>query len=61
MISFGNNDENDASACLKCSDEHSSVGESLGRFDGQRIRFPDRFGPAPAFLEWHARHFGFIS
>ena len=49
------------SALLKSSDEHSYLAESLGRFDGQPIRFPDRFGPGPAFLEWHARHFGFIS
>jgi putative restriction endonuclease len=46
---------------LKSSDEHSYMAESLGRFDGQPIRFPDRFGPAPAFLEWHARHFGFMT
>jgi predicted restriction endonuclease len=46
---------------LKSSDEHSYMAESLGRFDGQPIRFPDRFGPAPVFLEWHARHFGFMT
>ena len=36
------------------------ISDSLLRFDQQPIRFPDRFGPAPAFLERHARRFGFI-
>lgn len=34
--------------------------ESLLRFDGQPIRLPERFAPAPVFLEWHARRFGFL-
>jgi hypothetical protein len=49
------------SALLKSSDEHSSLAESLGRFDGQPIRFPDRYGPGPAFLQWRARHVGFMT
>ena len=38
----------------------SFILESLLRFDQQPIRFPSRFGPAPIFLEWHARRFGFL-
>ena len=36
------------------------MAESLLRFDGQSIRLPERFAPAPAFLERHARRFGFL-
>ena len=46
---------------LKASNSDSFLAESLLRFDQQRIRFPDRFAPAPAFLEWHARRFGFMA
>ena len=46
---------------LKANKGDSFITESLLRFDQQPIRFPHRFGPAPAFLEWHARRFGFIS
>ena len=45
---------------VKASKGDSFIAESLLRFDQQSIRFPDRFGPAPSFLEWHARRFGFI-
>ena len=38
----------------------SFILESLLRFDQQPIRFPSRFGPAPIFLEWHAKRFGFL-
>ncbi len=46
---------------VKASKGDSFIAESLLRFDQQPIRFPERFGPAPAFLEWHARRFGFIA
>ena len=45
---------------LKASKGDSFILESLLRFDQQTIRFPDRFAPSPIFLEWHARHFGFM-
>ena len=48
------------SPTVKASKGDSYITESLLRFDQQPIRFPDRFGPAPAFLEWHARRFGFL-
>lgn len=46
---------------VKASQGDRFITESLLRFDQQPIRFPDRFGPAPAFLEWHARRFGFMA
>ena len=36
------------------------LSSSLLKFDRQRIRLPERFRPAPEFLEKHARRFGFI-
>jgi predicted restriction endonuclease len=33
---------------------------SLAQCQGQTIRLPERFRPAPAFLEAHARRFGFL-
>ena len=33
---------------------------SLAQCQGQAIRLPDRFRPAPAFLEAHAKRFGFL-
>lgn len=36
------------------------MAESLLRFEGKAITRPERFGPAPEFLESHARSFGFI-
>ena len=36
------------------------LSNSLLKFGRQRIRLPERFRPAPAFLEQHARRFGFI-
>jgi putative restriction endonuclease len=32
---------------------------SLAQCQGQAIRLPERFRPAPVFLEAHARRFGF--
>jgi hypothetical protein len=34
---------------------------SLAQSQGQSIRLPERFWPAPVFLEAHARRFGFLS
>lgn len=45
---------------VKASKGDSFIAESLLRFDRQPIRFPERFGPSPAFLERHARRFGFL-
>lgn len=45
---------------LRAKPSDSYISESLLRFDRQPIRSPERFGPAPAFLEWHARRFGFL-
>eukprot|EP01030_Chromulinospumella_sphaerica_P001694 gene1694-1662_t len=33
---------------------------SLAQYQGKAIRLPERFRPAPAFLEAHARRFGFL-
>ena len=30
--------------------------EAIGRFDGQRISLPEKFGPHPDFLEYHRAH-----
>ena len=45
---------------IKANKKDSFISESLLRFDQKPIRFPDRFGPSPAFLEWHAQRFAFI-
>ena len=45
---------------VKASKGDSFITDSLLRFDRQRIHFPERFGPSPAFLTWHARRFGFL-
>lgn len=45
---------------LQSSARDPFMTESLLRFDGQSIRLPERFAPAPAFLERHARRFGFL-
>jgi putative restriction endonuclease len=42
----------------KADDPFLSAG--LLQFDRKRIRPPERFHPAPEFLERHARRFGFI-
>ena len=38
----------------------SFLTESLQRFDGQSIRLPERFRPAPEFLALHAARFGYL-
>lgn len=45
---------------LKSSARDPFMVESLLRFDGKSIRLPERFAPAPTFLERHARRFGFL-
>lgn len=45
---------------LRAKPSDSYISESLLRFDRQPIRSPERFGPTPTFLEWHARRFGFL-
>ncbi len=45
---------------IKASKSDSFITDSLLRFDRKRIRFPERFGPLPRFLTWHARQFGFL-
>lgn len=49
------------SSKVKASKDDSFITDSLLRFDAQPIRFPERFGPSPAFLTWHARRFGFMT
>ena len=46
---------------LKVTKGDNFITDSLLRFDKQSIRLPERFRPAPEFLLWHARHFGFIA
>lgn len=36
------------------------MADALLRFNGKTISLPERFRPAPEFLEFHARTFGFI-
>jgi putative restriction endonuclease len=38
----------------------SFLTESLQRFDGQAIRLPERFRPAPEFLAAHAARFNYL-
>ena len=45
---------------IKANKADPFTSDSLLRFDQQPIRFPERLGPNPAFLERHARRFGFI-
>lgn len=42
------------------NEAHPRLQDVLLRFDGQPIASPERFAPDPAFLAWHAEHFGFI-
>lgn len=46
---------------LKANQDDSFITDSLLRFDQKPIRFPERLGPNPEFLERHARHFGFMT
>jgi putative restriction endonuclease len=48
------------SPTLKTKRADAFLQESLLRFDKAAIRMPSRLAPAPDFLAWHARHFGFI-
>lgn len=48
------------SPALKALQQDSFMTDALLRFHGQPIRLPERFGPAPEFLAFHARLFGFI-
>lgn len=38
----------------------SSLMEALALADGQTITQPEKFAPHADFLEWHAKHFGFL-
>ena len=46
---------------LKAQREGNFMADALLRFDGLAIRLPERFCPAPEFLAFHARTFGFIA
>lgn len=46
---------------LKTSKTDNFITDSLLRFDQQAIQLPERFSPAPKFLESHARRFGFLT
>lgn len=48
------------SAKLKTKSADAFLQESLLRFDKSPIRMPSRLAPAPNFLAWHARHFGYL-
>lgn len=48
------------SAKLKTKSADTFLQESLLRFDKAPIRMPSRLAPAPDFLAWHARHFGYL-
>lgn len=37
------------------------LSDALLKYDGRTIALPGRFRPAPGFLDWHARRFGFIA
>jgi putative restriction endonuclease len=45
---------------FKAHKEDSFMADALLRFNGQPIRLPERFRPAPEFLAFHARMFGFM-
>lgn len=42
------------------SEGHPKLQDALLRFDGCPIATPERFAPDPAFLTWHAQHFGYL-
>lgn len=44
---------------LKAANGDSFMADSLLRFDGCTIKMPERFRPAPEFLQWHTKKFGF--
>lgn len=45
---------------LQLQTEDAFMKQSLLRFNNKKILLPVRYGPDPAFLEFHARRFGFI-
>ncbi|MBC7610355.1 MAG: HNH endonuclease [Polaromonas sp.] len=45
---------------LQLQTEDAFMKQSLLRFNNKKILMPARYGPDPAFLESHARRFGFI-
>lgn len=45
---------------LQAQVNESFLQSALLRFDGKRIRMPERFRPLPAFLDVHAQRFGFM-
>ena len=49
------------SPAFKAHQADSFMADALLRFNGQAIRLPERFRPAPEFLAFHARAFGFIA
>ena len=49
------------SPACKAHQADSFMADALLRFNGQAIRLPERFRPAPEFLAFHARAFGFIA
>jgi putative restriction endonuclease len=49
------------SEAVRRQPEDTFLTESLLRFDLQRIKLPERFKPAPEFLNSHAKRFGFTS
>lgn len=45
---------------LKVVKGDNFIVDSLLRFDKRAIGLPEKLRPNPVFLEWHAKHFGFI-
>ncbi len=48
------------SQTFKANKEDRFMADALLRFDGKAINLPEKFRPAPEFLEFHARTFGFM-
>ncbi|MGH8847505.1 MAG: HNH endonuclease [Polaromonas sp.] len=48
------------SANFKVHKEDGFMTDALVRFNGKAITLPERFRPAPEFLAFHARAFGFM-
>ena len=45
---------------FKAQEDDRFITDALLRFDGKSISLPEKFRPAPEFLEFHARAFGFM-
>ncbi|WP_397412437.1 HNH endonuclease [Polaromonas sp.] len=45
---------------FKAQKDDCFIADALLRFDGKSISLPEKFRPAPEFLEFHARAFGFL-